>query len=105
MSTTTRAGAQRYFESRSSEPGFAEAYETERLKIAQIDRLVRALDDRREAAGISKAELARRADLAPEAIRRLFSIDNPNPTIATLTSIAQALDLEFELVQRPTAEA
>jgi DNA-binding phage protein len=57
--------------------------------------LVRALDDRRAALGMTKAELARRADLAPEAVRRPFSVDSPNPTIATLMALADALGLEL----------
>lgn len=57
---------------------------------------MRTLDERREALGLSKAELARRAELTPEVVRRLFSVDDPNPTISTLTALADALD--FDLV-------
>lgn len=88
-------GADRYFERRAAEPGFADAYDAARRKIDQIDRLVRALDDRRETLGMSKAELARRADLTPEVVRRLFSADSPNPTIGTLTALADSLGLEL----------
>ena len=88
-------GADRYFERRAAEPGFVDAYDAARRKIDQIDRLVRALDDRRETLGMSKAELARRADLAPEVVRRLFSADSPNPTIGTLTALADSLGLEL----------
>jgi len=95
MAMTTRTGADRYFERRASEPGYAEAYDEARRRIDSIDRLVRALDDRREELGLSKAELARRAELAPEAVRRLFSVDSPNPTIGTLTALADALGLEL----------
>jgi DNA-binding phage protein len=94
MAATTRTGADRYFARRASEPGYAEAYDEARRRDA-IDRLVRALDDRREELGLSKAELARRAELAPEAVRRLFSADSPNPTIGTLTALADALGLEL----------
>jgi DNA-binding phage protein len=92
---TPRTGADRYFAERSAEAGFETAYRESRRRIDQIDAIVRALEDRRAALGISKAELARRAELAPEAIRRLFSVDSPNPTIATLTAIADALGLEL----------
>ena len=68
---------------------------TARRRVSQIDRLVHALDERREALGMTKAELARRADIAPEAVRRLFSADSPNPTIGTLTALADSLDLEL----------
>lgn len=95
MTTRPRTGAERYFAKRAEEPGYAEAYADARRKIDQIDRLVNALDERREALGMTKAELARRADIAPEAVRRLFSADNPNPTIGTLTAIADTLGLEL----------
>ncbi len=57
----------------------------------------------REVLGLSKAELGRRADLAPEAVRRLFSVDSPNPTAITLAALAEALDLD--LVPTPRARA
>ena len=95
MASTTRTGADRYSARRTSEPGYAEAYDEARRRIAAIDRLVRTLDERREELGLSKAELARRAELAPEAVRRLFSVDSPNPTIGTLTALADALGLEL----------
>ena len=88
-------GADKYFERRSTEPGYADAYDAARRKIDQIDQLVRALDSRRETLGMTKAELARRADLTPEVVRRLFSADSPNPTIGTLTALADSLGLEL----------
>ena len=100
MASRTRTGADRYFARGGSEPGYAEAYDEARRRIDAIDRLVRALDERREELGLSKAELARRAELAPEAVRRLFSVDAPNPTIGTLTALADALGLEYVPRQR-----
>ena len=90
-----RTGAERYFAGRSAEAGYVEAYEDARRRVDAIDRLLRALDERREALGLSKSELARRAELAPEVVRRLFSVDRPNPTIATLMALADALGLEL----------
>lgn len=95
MARPTRTGAERYLAKRAEAPGFAEAYEQARRRIDQIDQLVLALDERREALGMTKAELARRADIAPEAVRRLFSADSPNPTIGTLTALADSLGLEL----------
>ncbi len=103
MNRPVRTGAERYFAKRALEPGFADAYDESRRRIDQIDRLVRALDDRRDELGLSKAELARRAEIAPEAVRRLFSADSPNPTIATLTAIADTLGLELVPRERQTA--
>lgn len=95
MARLTRTGAERYLAERASEPGFTEEYAAARRRNDQIDRLVHTLDERREALGMTKAELARRADIAPEAVRRLFSADSPNPTIGTLTALADSLDLEL----------
>lgn len=52
-------------------------------------------DQRRCSLELSKAELARRANLRPEVIRRLFSAERPNPTLATLVALAEALELEL----------
>ena len=55
-----------------------------------------------------KAELARRAGVKPEAIRRLFSAEKPNPTLTTLVALAGVLDLEIRPTPRrgaPTSRA
>jgi DNA-binding phage protein len=93
MSTPT--GAERYFARRAESRTYADAYLEARRRVDQIDGLVRALDDRRSALGMTKAELARRSALAPEAVRRLFSAGNPNPTISTITAIADALGMDL----------
>lgn len=95
MHQAPRTGGERYFAKRAQASGYDEAYDEASRRISQIDQLVRALDQRRDALGLSKAELARRADIAPEAVRRLFSADSPNPTIGTLTAIADSLGLEL----------
>jgi DNA-binding Xre family transcriptional regulator len=96
-------GAERYFAGRAESSEFRVAYDDGRRRIGQIDRLVLTLDERRVELALSKAELARRAGIAPEAIRRLFSTAAPNPTISTLTAIADSLDLELVLRQRRSA--
>jgi DNA-binding phage protein len=90
-----RTGAERYLEARLSDPEYRAAYERARQRIDQIDRVIRALDERREELKLSKAELARRAEMPPEAVRRLFSAERPNPTLHTLAAIAEALGLEL----------
>lgn len=84
---------------RAGWPEWQDAHEEARRRIDQVDNLVRALDGRREQLGLTKADLARRADLAPEVVRRLFSVDSPNPTAVTLAALADALDLD--VVARP----
>ena len=105
MATTPRTGAERYLAKQRKTPEYRAAHDSARGRIGQVDTIVRALDDRRRALGLAKAELARRADLAPEAVRRLFSIEAPNPTIVTLVALADALDLELTVAQRPKVRA
>jgi DNA-binding phage protein len=90
-----RTGAERYLDSRLKDPEYREAYERARQRDEQIDRVIRALDARRSELNLTKAELARRAEMQPEAVRRLFSAERPNPTLYTLAAIAQALGLEL----------
>lgn len=64
------------------------------------DRLIADFDSARKAAGLSKAELARRADFQPEQARRLFSDTAANPTMTTLVRLAEALGMELVLVPK-----
>lgn len=97
---TERTGAEEYLDTRLHSPEYREAYERARRRIDQIDRVIRALDDRREELNLSKAELARRAEMPPEAVRRLLSAEHPNPTLHTLVAIAEALGLDFAPAQK-----
>ena len=98
-----RTGAERYFAEQKQDPEFRAAHEAAARRIRHIDELVRAIDARRVELGWTKDELARRAGMPPEAARRLFSVEGPNPTAATLVALADALDLE--LVARPAERA
>ena len=93
-----RTGAERYLARRLEDADYRDAYNEARQRIDQIDSVIRTLDVRREELNLTKAELARRAGVKPEAIRRLFSVEKPNPTLTTLVALAGALDLEI----RPT---
>jgi ribosome-binding protein aMBF1 (putative translation factor) len=95
----SRTGAERYIERQKRDPEYREAYEDAARRIRQVDELVRALDNARERQGMTKAELARRAGMAPEVVRRLFTAEAANPTAATLVALADVLDVE--LVARP----
>ena len=94
-----RTGAERYFADQLRDREYRRAYKTAKARIQQTDALVHALDERRVARGMSKADLGRAAGVQPEAVRRLFTMDAPNPTASTLLALADALDLE--LVTRP----
>ena len=78
-------------------------YERFGRQVAQIDAVVNALDELRERAGLSKAELARRIGKDPASIRRLFSAE-VNPELKTLAAIADALDAEVVVKRRPAAK-
>ena len=90
-----RTGAERYLEERLRDPEYRSDYQRARERIDQVDSMIRVLDQRREELQLTKAELARRAGVKPEAIRRLFSAETPNPTLSTLVALAGALDLEL----------
>jgi len=90
-----RTGAERYLKERREDADYELAYQAARRRIDQVDSLIRVLDQRRSNLDLSKAELARRANLRPEVIRRLFSAENPNPTLSTLVALAEALEMEL----------
>lgn len=91
----TPTGAERYLKDRLDDPDYRDAYDRARQRIDQIDSVIRALDERREQLNLSKAELARRAEMQPEAVRRLFSAERPNPTLHTLAALAEVLGLDI----------
>jgi hypothetical protein len=74
---------------------FRHHYVLTSLRIAAIDALVNEIDARREACGMSKADLARAVDKSPEAIRRLLTVDSPNPTLGTFVELAAVLGLKI----------
>jgi DNA-binding phage protein len=88
----------RYFDRRIEDPEFASAYTDARAVIDSTDALIRALDEARLLAGVSKADLARQVEARPEVVRRLFTADESNPTLATVVKLADALGFHLELV-------
>ncbi len=95
-----RTAAERYFDEQMRDAEYAETYRQERARIDSIDAVLRALDERREKLGLSKAELARRASLRPEVVRRLLTAEQHNPTMSTIVAVANALDIELRPVVR-----
>lgn len=86
------------------DPEFLREYVRESVRIATIDNLVNELNEAREAAGLTKAELARAISAEPAAIRRLFSAGHVNPTVGTLASVAAALGMRLALEPLPELE-
>lgn len=84
------------------DPAYRAEYDAFRRQIEQIDAVVNMLDELRQRAGLSKAELARRIGKEPASIRRLFSAE-ANPELKTIAAIAEALDAE--VVVQPRSQA
>jgi DNA-binding phage protein len=85
---------------RAASAEFDGEYLAAKSEIAAIDAIMNTLDDAREDSGLTKAELARRAGIGPEAVRRLFSIEHVNPTLRTVVALAAAMDLDVHLVPK-----
>jgi ribosome-binding protein aMBF1 (putative translation factor) len=79
---------------RLEDPAFRAEYERSLRAISQVDSVMQALDELREAAGLSKADLARAISKNPASIRRLFSSE-ANPELKTIAAMAAALDAEI----------
>lgn len=95
------------------DPEFSREYRAARAQIDQVDAVMRQLDALREAAGMSKSQLARRIGKHPAVVRRLFSAQ-VNPQLKTIAAIADALNVDITLKPRkaishdstpPTADA
>jgi DNA-binding phage protein len=86
------------------DPEFLREYVMESVRTSTIDQVVNALNEARKAAGLSKAALARAIRAEPAAIRRLFSADQVNPTLGTLSELAAALGMRITVEPLPVAE-
>ena len=96
--TRKKTAFDRYFDSRMKDPEFASAYVEARAVIDSTDALIRALDQARLLAGVTKADLARQIETRPEILRRLFTATDSNPTLATVLKLVEALGFHLELV-------
>lgn len=93
---------ERMLASRMEDPEFRAEYERARREIDQVDSVIRQLDELREEAGLSKAELARHIGRDPSSIRRLFTA-KANPELLLVASIAEDLNAEVRVVPRSPA--
>lgn len=87
---------------RLQDPAFRVEYERSQREIAQVDAVMRMLDDLRQEAGKSKAQLAREIDKNPASVRRLFSSE-VNPELKTIVALAEALGAE--VIVKPRRKA
>jgi DNA-binding phage protein len=70
-----------------------------RHRVQTIDRLINFLEDARREAGLTKADLARRAGMSDAVLRRLLTASDGNPTLNTLSLVATALGYRITLEQ------
>ncbi|WP_305787629.1 helix-turn-helix domain-containing protein [Symbioplanes lichenis] len=85
-----------------ADPFLRRTYAVESVRQATVSRIVAQLEEARRAAGLSKAALARAVDTNPDALRRLLTAGNVNPTLSTVAEIAAVLGLQLTLT--PLAE-
>lgn len=98
MPKRRKTGFDKFVDAQMKDAGFAAEHRKAKREIDAVDRIVRRLDAARLELGMSKAELARRISAKPEIVRRLFTDEGANPTMATVVKLAAALDLKVELV-------
>ena len=94
----------RDFDERMKKPSFAAGYAKERAAIDEIDALVRQLDQARIDLGMTKEELARRAQKLPAFVRRLLLAKGANPTLRSTMEIARHLGLRLAFVPLQTGQ-
>ncbi len=97
MSETNRGRWAEMRERIVSTPDLREQYELTKHAISSTRQVLMEIDDERQRASLSKAELARRIGMTPSVVRRLFSSKSSNPTLGTVINMAGALGMEIEL--------
>ncbi len=95
---------ERMLAARMEDSEFREEHERARREIDQVDSVIRQLDELREEAGLTKAELARHIGRDPSSIRRLFTAKS-NPELLLVASIAEDLGAEIRVVPRKARPA
>lgn len=94
----------RMLAARMKDPEFREEYKRAQREIDQVDSVIRQLDELREKAGLTKADLARHIGRDPSSIRRLFTA-KANPELLLVASIAEDLGAEVRVVPRRAKSA
>ena len=79
-------------------PSFAAEYERAGIEIRAVDDLIRGIEMARNDLDMTKADLARRVSTTPEAMRRLLTSHDANPTLRTVLHVLDALGLRLTVV-------
>ena len=91
---------------RMQSPEFRDRYARTRRSIDTMQEVIRLIDEQRQQAGLSKAELARRVGANPAAMRRLLTSGSGNPTLKTLLDVLDVLGIELRFqVKVPSSGA
>jgi transcriptional regulator with XRE-family HTH domain len=85
---------------RLQNPEFASGYREAEVEL----QLMHAFEEVRQRYHITHQELAERMGRKREAISRLFTIDDPNPTLNTIIDLLTALHLTADITLRPQVE-
>lgn len=80
------------------DPEYKREYERAAKIVAANNALIIELNEMRELQEQSKKDLAMAAGLNPAAVRRLFTQERGNPTLTTVSAVAQALGYRLALV-------
>lgn len=99
MAVKRVTGFDRYVATRMKSKTFADAHAQATAEISATDAIVRKIDEARDRAQITKAVLARRAGMSPEAVRRLLTAQDVNPTLDTISRLATELGMKLTLVK------
>ena len=83
---------------KTQSPRFAAAFDQAVHEIEATNEFMSAIAEILEERGLSKAELARRIDRDPSAVRKLF-LDGANPTLDTALRVLHALGLELVVIE------
>lgn len=88
----------------AASPGLADAVAERLVAIREFDDFVNAVLDELAEAGISRRELADRAEMNAAALRRLLTDADANPTFQTMRRVADALNLQLSLHPKPDSD-
>src|SRR5437870_4683268 len=80
-----------------SDAAARERYEQTKRSVLLVRKTLRTIDEERERAGLSIAELAHRMGMHPSAVRRMLTAQASNPTLRTAAEVLDALGLELTL--------
>jgi DNA-binding phage protein len=80
-----------------ADPENREIYDRTLREAIVLRAILQQVEEARESAGLSKAELAQRVGMNPASLRRLLTSETGNPTFKTMLSVFDALGLEVTL--------